>query len=156
MIRRCRARLATVPRPERISLVCGDILSIRIQNASVVALNYTLQFLPLDDRAALLRRIAAGLVPGGILLFCEKVIHGEPFLAELQQRFYHAYKREMGYSDLEISQKREALEKVLVPETVETHLRRLRETGFAAVDIWHKWFNFAAFIAVKALPGGGL
>ncbi len=63
----------------------------------------------------------------------------------------HSFKRENGYSELEISQKREALEKVLVPETVETHGVRLSQAGFASFDMWLKWFNFAAFIAVK--PG---
>ena len=150
MLERCRERLKTVPRPERVSLVCGDIRRTAIQGASVVVLNYTLQFLPPADRLDLLQRIAAGLVPEGILLFCEKVVHADPALAVLQQRFYHAYKRENGYSELEISQKREALEKVLLPETVETHLERLGRAGFGPVDIWHKWFNFAAFIAIKA------
>ena len=150
MIERCRARLKNVPRPERMTLICGDIRQAEIQNASVVVLNYTLQFLPQDDRLGLLRRISGGLVPGGVLLFCEKVLHDHRVLADLQQSFYHAYKRENGYSELEISQKREALEKVLVPETVENHLVRLGQAGFGPVDIWHKWFNFAAFIAIKA------
>lgn len=149
MIERCRHRLKTVPRPERMTLICDDIRKAEIQNASVVVLNYTLQFLPRTDRPGLLRRIAGGLVPGGVLLFCEKVLHSHPVLADLQQSFYHAYKRENGYSELEISQKREALEKVLIPETVENHLTRLGQAGFAPVDIWHKWFNFAAFIAIK-------
>jgi len=142
-------RLGMVPRPERVRLVCGDARRTPIEKASVVVLNYTLQFLPLNDRPVLLKTIAAGLVRGGVLLFSEKTIHGDARLARLQQDFYHGFKRENGYSELEISQKREALEKVLIPETLECHLERLRLAGFGPVEIWHKWFYFAAFIALR-------
>jgi tRNA (cmo5U34)-methyltransferase len=70
-------------------------------------------------------------------------------MAELQQELYYSFKRENGYSELEISQKREALDKVLIPETVEQHQQRLRQAGFGVIDLWQKWFNFAAWIAIK-------
>jgi tRNA (cmo5U34)-methyltransferase len=149
MLERYRKNLQEVRRNNRIHLICQDICHTAIRGASVVVLNYTLQFLPLEKRLDLMRAIYNGLEKSGILLFCEKVTHGVPELADLQNRFYHAFKRENGYSELEISQKREALEKVLIPETVKTHLVRLQQAGFAAVDVWHKWFNFAAFMAVK-------
>jgi tRNA (cmo5U34)-methyltransferase len=149
MIARCRERLNRAPRPERVVLSCGDIRHIQIRNASMVVLNYTLQFLPVADRLDLLKNIAAGLLPGGVLLFCEKITHSHAAMNDLQHKFYHAFKRENGYSELEISQKREALEKILIPETMETHLQRMQAAGFEPVDIWHKWFNFAAFIAFK-------
>jgi tRNA (cmo5U34)-methyltransferase len=149
MLARYRKNLREVPRNDRIHLICQDIFHTDIKGASVVVLNYTLQFLPLEKRLDLMRAICNGLEKDGILLLCEKVTHGVPELAGLQNCFYHAFKRENGYSELEISQKRDALEKVLIPETVETHLARLQQAGFGAVDMWHKWFNFAAFIAVK-------
>ncbi len=149
MIEMVRQRLGAEPESCGIQLLCEDIRRTRIERASVVALNFTLQFVPVADRDALIFKIFNGLQPGGILLLCEKVIHDEPALAELQTELYYSFKRKNGYSELEISQKREALEKVLVPETVQNHEVRLTQAGFAGIDIWLKWFNFAAFIAVK-------
>jgi len=142
-------RLAAMPGAERVTLKCEDISETTIQNASVVVLNFTLQFLPPARRFALIERIYRGLVPGGILLFSEKVTHADPPMSNLQQGLYYTFKRENGYSELEISQKREALEKVLIPDTMEQHAERLQRAGFSAIDLWHKWFNFAAWIAIK-------
>jgi tRNA (cmo5U34)-methyltransferase len=149
MLEMLQQRLDARPHPCEIQLVCQDIRRTRIEQASVVVLNFTLQFLPLADRDELMGKIFAGLQPGGVLLFCEKIIHADPQMAELQNDFYYSFKRENGYSELEISQKREALEKVLVPETMDTHQGRLQHAGFAAIEIWLKWFNFAAWIAIK-------
>ena len=118
----------------------------------MVILNLTLQFVPPADRQALLSRIFNALIPGGILLLTEKTVHAHAGLSDLQQDFYYRFKAENGYSQMEISQKSEALENVLVPDTVETHLARLDQAGFKAVDIWLKWFNFASFIALKDMP----
>jgi len=120
-----------------------------MQQASVVVINFTLQFIPPADRDALLQRIHAALIPGGALMFSEKIIHPDPRLSELQVDFYYRFKRENGYSELEISQKREALENVLVPETVAAHHERLRRCGFNDTDIWLKWFNFCSWICIK-------
>ncbi|MEZ4485354.1 MAG: carboxy-S-adenosyl-L-methionine synthase CmoA, partial [Syntrophotaleaceae bacterium] len=139
-------RLADCPWGDRIKLVCGDICEQSLADASVVVITLTLQFLPLATRDALLERIWRALRPGGVLLLAEKVVHADPDLDALQQDFYYRYKRERGYSELEISQKREALENVLIPETVEAHLERLRRAGFARHDLWFKWFNFAALL----------
>lgn len=143
------ARLADMPCRSFIQLRCQDIRHTVIQAASAVVLNFTMQFLPLEERDALMAGIYAGLQPGGMLLFCEKITHADAVLADLQSTFYHAFKRENGYSELEISQKREALEKVLIPETLEIHLDRLRRSGFKRLEIWYKWFNFAALVAIK-------
>lgn len=144
-----RERLTGTPMEEHITLKCEDIRRTPIESASVVVLNFTLQFVPPENRDALMNRIYHGLKPGGILLFCEKITHAHGGMAELQRAFHHAFKRENGYSDLEISRKREALEKVLIPESLESHLQRLDRAGFSAVDAWLKWFNFAALIAIK-------
>jgi tRNA (cmo5U34)-methyltransferase len=144
-----RERLTSTPWIDRITLQCQNISQTIIENASVVVLNFTQQFLPPNDRDALTSKIYEGLTPGGVLLFSEKITHKNKNLSDLQQDFYYAFKRENGYSDLEISQKREALEKVLIPETMEKHLERLQQAGFNAMDVWQKWFNFAALIAIK-------
>jgi tRNA (cmo5U34)-methyltransferase len=152
MIKVCRERMQSLPAGARIDLRCCDIRELDMNNASVVILNLTLQFIPPEDRRDILSRIFRALAPGGVLLLTEKTVHPHAGLSQLQQDFYYRLKAEHGYSQMEISQKREALENVLIPETVETHMERLAQVGFRAVDIWLKWFNFAAFIALKETP----
>jgi len=128
---------------------CEDILETRLENASVVILNFTLQFIPPDHRRALMQRIYEGLRPGGILVISEKIILPDPELNELMIELYHDFKESMGYSRLEISRKRTALENVLIPETLEEHRVRLQEAGFRAFDVWFQCFNFASMVAFK-------
>ncbi len=142
-------RLAEIPQRQRIDLRQGDIRDIDMEGASVVIINLTLQFLPLTDRDTLIRRIHQALAPGGLLLLTEKVVHEDEALSDLQVDFYYRFKAENGYSQMEISQKREALENVLIPETVENHRQRLESAGFKSCDLWLKWFNFASLLAVK-------
>jgi tRNA (cmo5U34)-methyltransferase len=149
MLAEFERRLAALGRSGEVNPVCGDIRDIEITRASVVVVNYTLQFIPAVDRDALLQRIHDTLIPGGILMFSEKVIHPDSCLSTLQMDFYYRFKRENGYSELEISQKREALENVLVPETVDAHQDRLRRCGFSEFDLWLKWFNFCSWICLK-------
>jgi tRNA (cmo5U34)-methyltransferase len=152
MLKVCRERFQSLNGNAHITLKCADIRDLEMADASVIILNLTLQFLPPSDRQAVLERIYGALVPGGVLLLTEKTVHVHAGLNELQQDFYYRFKAENGYSQMEISQKREALENVLIPETVETHSGRLNDVGFKAVDIWLKWFNFASFIALKEVP----
>jgi tRNA (cmo5U34)-methyltransferase len=133
----------------RIRLLRADMENLEMSEASVIILNLTLQFLDVSRRDGLLEKIHAALRPGGILLLTEKVVHEEEDLSLLQQAFYYGFKAEQGYSQLEIGQKREALENILVPETPGAHLERLQKSGFGTIDIWLKWFNFASFLAVK-------
>ena len=144
-----QSRLDNHPAGDQIELVEASLQDIPLETSSVVVLNLTLQFLPVAERDALIARIHDALVPGGILLITEKVIHKEKVLSNLQQEFYWKFKGENGYSNLEISQKRDALENVLIPETVETHVERFSKAGFSKVDIWQKWFNFTSFICMK-------
>ncbi|MFO7883410.1 MAG: carboxy-S-adenosyl-L-methionine synthase CmoA [Desulfobacteraceae bacterium] len=134
---------------KNIKLVCDLAEHIEISNASVVVVNLTLQFIPPEKRDCLVKKIYNGLVSNGILLLTEKITHTHPLLADLQITWYQNFKKKNGYSDLEISQKRDALEKVLIPETIEKHENRLKKAGFSHMDIWLKWFNFASMIAVK-------
>jgi tRNA (cmo5U34)-methyltransferase len=147
MLSRAQAMLAS-QHPD-IQWSCQDVRAASIEDASVVVLNFTLQFLPPADRLALLKRIHAGLRPGGILILSEK-IRGEDRLAdELLTEMHHAFKRANGYSQLEISRKRTALENVLVPETLDAHRQRLRQAGFGRVDLWFQCFNFVSVVARK-------
>jgi tRNA (cmo5U34)-methyltransferase len=145
----CAKRLDAIGRSGDIIHQKADIRKVPLEPADVVAANFTLQFIPPADRDALVQSIHATLAPGGIFLFSEKTIHPDPAMADLEVDFYYRFKKENGYSELEISQKREALENVLVPETVADHENRLRRCGFAARDLWLKWFNFCSWICVR-------
>jgi tRNA (cmo5U34)-methyltransferase len=112
-----------------------------------VVLNFTLQFLPPGDRLPLLARIRDGLRAGGILILSEKIAGRDAAADGLLTEMHHAFKRANGYSELEISRKRSALEKVLVPETLDTHRQRLAAAGFARADLWFQCFNFVSLVA---------
>lgn len=133
----------------KIECRCEDILASPINNASMVILNFTLQFIPLEQRTELLRRIFDGMKPGGLLVISEKILFPDPDLNGLMVDLYHGFKENMGYSKLEISQKRAALEKVLLPETLAQHRERLESVGFHTVDVWFQCFNFASMVAFK-------
>ena len=147
MIDKCRAQDAV---PGTIEWRCEDIRSTKIRDASMVVLNLTLQFLPPGERAALLRSICEGLNPGGVLVLSEKVVFDNPVEDERMRELYQGFKKTMGYSDLEISQKRDALENVLIPDTEATHRERLLTAGFAEVHTCFRAFNFVSWLAVKA------
>lgn len=117
--------------------------------ASMAVLNFVLQFIPLAERQSLLARVASVLTPGGVLVLSEKICYTDPMEERLQQSLYYDFKRNNGYSEMEISQKREALENVLVPETIETHRHRLLQVGFREVHLWYRCFNFCSMIAIR-------
>ncbi len=150
MVARCREVIAADNSRIPVDVVEADLRDVPIENASVVLIYYTLQFLPVAERDALIRRIHDGLRPGGVLVLAEKLVF-EP--AERQawlDTHHHDFKRSQGYSDLEIARKRQAIENVLVPETREQHHARLRAAGFDAVIDWFQCFNFAAIAATTA------
>ncbi len=131
-------------------VICDDIQKVALENASVVVLNFTLQFLTPDARLAMLRNIHAGLRPGGVLILSEKLHFDDPVEQAVLTDLHLEFKRANGYSELEISQKRSALENVLIPEIRGQHVERLRLAGFSQVLPWFQGFNFAALLAVKA------
>ena len=132
-----------------VIMQCADLQDVEINNASVVVLNFTLQFIPLADRLALIERIYEGLLPGGILILSEKIAFSDDEQNEFHIDVHHDFKRANGYSDLEISQKRSALENVLIPETLSEHKQRLKNAGFDFIDMWFQCFNFVSMVAVK-------
>lgn len=151
MIERLRRTLAEAPQPPRVPIqpVCQDIRSVEIVDASVVVLNFTLQFIDPPDRGPLLQRIARGLRPGGILLLSEKIRFESDQEQALQTDWHHDFKRAQGYSELEIARKRDALENVLLPETLDAHRQRLQAAGFQAVHGWFQAFNFVSLLATR-------
>lgn len=149
MVARCQEYLdkdaATLPVQTR----CQDIRDVEICNASVVVMNYTLQFIPLAERTDLLQKIFAGLLPGGVLILAEKVLDAAIEQEQLFQSLHADFKRAQGYSDIEISQKRASLENVLVSESLETHQQRFTDVGFRQSAVWFRCYNFAALLAIK-------
>lgn len=137
------------PSLPQLQLICADMAEVEITQASICILNFTLQFIPLAERAAFISKLAEGLLPGGVLILSEKIRFEEPEHEALMVELHHNFKRSNGYSDLEIAQKRSALEKVLIPETLEAHKERLAKAGFRAVDCWFQCYNFASIIAFK-------
>lgn len=147
MIDGLRNRLGDALAAGRIEARCADVEVVEIAGAGLVLLNLTLQFLPPARRLAMLRRVRRGLVPGGALLLVEKVVWRDPARDALMTDLYADFKRANGYSDLEISRKRAALERVLIPDSIETHEARLHEAGFGRVERWFQCLNFVGWLA---------
>ncbi|MEX2961535.1 carboxy-S-adenosyl-L-methionine synthase CmoA [Microbulbifer sp. TYP-18] len=152
MVERARAVLAADSGQIPVTLVCDDLQQVPVVDASVVVLNFTLQFIPVAEREPILSKIYAGLRPGGVLILSEKVAFADRDHEDLMIELHHSFKRANGYSELEIAQKRAALEKILIPETLGTHRERLKKAGFDSVDVWFQCFNFASMIAIKGKP----
>jgi tRNA (cmo5U34)-methyltransferase len=150
MIKRCQSRLHRHMPEANLKLLCEDIENTVISNASIVVVNFTLQFLPPQTRLALLQNIYQGLLPGGVLVLSEKLVFEDSEENQHQIKWHHAFKSANGYSDLEISQKRAAIENVLIPDTLQQHQQRLTEAGFDKTYQWFQSFNFASLISIKS------
>lgn len=128
----------------------ADISDINIENASVVVMNFTLQFLSPEKRDEMLQNIFDGLVPGGVLLISEKIAFEEKDEQEFQVEMHHEFKKLNGYSDLEVSQKRKSLENVMILDTLQQHYERFEKTGFKKSYLWFQCFNFVSLAAFKS------
>lgn len=149
MIEKCKSQLAD-QFSDRVNLICSDIREIEITNASFVVLNLTLQFVPQPQRLKLLSDIYQGMQPGSALLLSEKIRVKDGERDNSYVDWYYDFKRANGYSDLEIAQKRNALEEVLVLDTPEDHEERLLKAGFSVIYPWFQALNFMSFLAVKS------
>lgn len=149
MIERCRKNINHIQPNIDITLSCQDILDTDINKASVIAMNYTLQFIPLEKRQHLIQTLYDGMLPGAALLLSEKIILDNAIDDELFTELHHDYKRANGYSDLEISQKRSALDNVLIRDDLDTHHTRLTQAGFSRIQTWFQCFNFISLVAIK-------
>lgn len=149
MVARCRQHVAAYHSHIPVQILCDDIRQIEIENASMVILNFTLQFLPPEDREALLQKIYRGLKPNGVLVLSEKFCFEDNAINDLLIDLHHQFKRANGYSELEVSQKRTALENVMRPDNIELHKARLGEIGFKHTELWFQCFNFGSMVAIK-------
>lgn len=154
MVSKCRSLLEqqeskSPAKHTSIELRCQNILDTEIENASLVTMNLTLQFLEAHHRLPMLQRICDGLLPGGALILSEKIAVANEYGQNLLTDLHHGFKKQQGYSELEVAQKRSALENVLIPDSLETHQERLRSAGFNHIQLWFQCFNFISLIAVK-------
>ena len=135
---------------ENAKIICGNIEDIVIDsNVDMIIMNYTLQFIREDLRPKILANIHKSLRPGGVFILSEKINTNDSTFHQLITDLYYDYKRRQGYSELEISQKREALENVLVPLTPNQQIELLHNAGFANVEQAFRWYNFTSYIALK-------
>lgn len=147
MIESCRQVINQDSSPTAVSVEQQDILSSDFTNISLCSLNLTLQFIAPEQRLPLLTNIANNTLPGGALFLSEKVHFEDSQSLQYLTDLHHQFKKHQGYSDLEVAQKRSAIENVLIPETIECHKQRLLDAGFSHVVIALQAFNFVSFIA---------
>ena len=149
MIARCRENInkdsATIP----VHVLEQDILATEFDRASLSVMNFTLQFIPAEQRPELLGRISAATLAGGAFVLSEKIKANSDNEQQILTDLHHQFKSSSGYSELEIAQKRNALEEVLIPDTVDTHISNLTRAGFKQVHLWFQCFTFVSMIAIK-------
>ncbi len=149
MVKRCRQGLEDNCGPTGVKVRLENLLDTSVENASVVVLNFTLQFLDPGQRQELVNRISTGMRTGGALILSEKICFTTPREQEDQVMWHHDFKRTQGYSDLEIAQKRNALEAVLIPDTEQQHLERFSRAGLTRSRRWFQCFNFVSYISFR-------
>ncbi len=150
MLERAQQKLDAHPSRRERSLLCYDIHEqLDVRDASVAIMTLTLQFVRPLHRERIVRQIADGLRPQGALILVEKLTEGDTLFNRLFIKYYYDMKRRRGYSELEIAQKREALENVLIPYRLEENEALLRSCGFSRINVWFRWYNFCGLIAVK-------
>jgi tRNA (cmo5U34)-methyltransferase len=150
MLDRAREKIARTGTQRGHELICADLNDdIEITNASVVVMNLTLQFIRPVRRQRVMSNIAKGVLPGGCLLIVEKVLSKDSKINRSFIKYYYDFKQRNGYSEMEIAQKREALENVLIPYRLEEDYELFLNSGFSFADVFFKWYNFCGIVAVK-------
>lgn len=149
MVDRCQTYVDAYRGETPVQIICADINEFELEPCSMVILNFTLQFVEPKLRQELINRIFAQLSTNGLLVLSEKIRHDNPLADELMIDLHHQFKRDNGYSELEVSQKRAALENVMRIDTQAIHEQRLRDAGFSTVQNWFRCFNFTSWVAIK-------
>ena len=149
MINSCKKNIEKKKVELPIEFIIDDILNIKIKNSSLVIMNFSLQFIPVEQRDELINKIFNSLLPGGVLILSEKIFSDSDFEDDVTTQLHFQMKKMNGYDESEIARKREALENVLMPESIDSHFSRLKRIGFEKYFTWFKCFNFASIIAFK-------
>ena len=147
MVEQCEKNLHN--KVDNLQAICDDINQVQIKSASIVVLNLTLQFIDVNLRSNLIKKIYDGLESGGILIISEKIHFDDAVTQNQITKLHMDFKKENGYSELEIANKRQAIENVLITETKEQHLNRLRDCGFVETSCFFQCLNFVSFLSVK-------
>ena len=147
MVEQCEKNLHS--KVDNLQAICDDINQVQIKSASIVVLNLTLQFIDVNLRFNLIKKIYDGLESGGILIISEKIHFEDAVMQNQITKLHMDFKKENGYSELEIANKRQAIENVLITETKEQHLNRLRDCGFVETSCFFQCLNFVSFLSVK-------
>ena len=148
MLAKARAKIAAREVRRPVELVCADLnSSLPLEGVSVALLVLTLQFVRPLQRERLLHDVRRGLVDGGCLIMVEKVLGDTPLFNRLWIDHYYKMKERNGYTQLEIAQKREALENVLIPYRLDENRELLARCGFSQADTFFKWYNFCGIVA---------
>jgi len=147
MINQARKNLKDIS--ENIVFSIANIEDSNIENASLIILNLTLQFIPIESRYKFIQKIFASLKHDGVLFYSEKIHFKDDIRQNLIENLHIKFKKENGYSQTEIYKKRKALEKVLITETIEDHTARLEMIGFKKVSVVFQCLNFVSFVAHK-------
>lgn len=151
MLDQAKLKAELFSKQDSLNFTKGDIIDVDQPGTSAFILNYTLQFIRPLNRESFLKRIYNNLAPGGICILSEKTISHHSGLNRNYINIYHQFKKERGYSELEIAKKREALENVLIPCSSEENRAMLQSAGFIEVEPFFQWFNFISFVAIKPL-----
>ena len=147
---RAQEKIAAAGLSERIRLESAELdADLALSPCDMVLMNWTLQFVRPVAREALVRGVAGALRPGGVLFLSEKILVAQSLLNRLYIEFYYDYKRQHGYTDTEIRNKREALENVLVPYRSDENRTLLSRCGFNRIDAFFRWYNFESLVAIK-------
>jgi tRNA (cmo5U34)-methyltransferase len=153
MLARARKNVQENHFQERIELchadLNGQLSDLSLENAGVVTLCWTLQFIRPLRRDNLIRWIYDALADEGVLIVTEKILTNSGHMNRFFIDLYYEFKKRRGYADAEIVRKREALENVLIPYRLDENVELFRRNGFELVETFFQWFNFAGFLCVK-------
>lgn len=144
-----RAQKKIIAHGASIELECADITKTDLRGSDIILANYMLQFIRPLKRNEFVKKIADSLNVGGLFIFSEKIFFDESVLNKQMIDIYYDFKKLQGYSEFEISQKREALENVLVPYSEEENKQMIKDAGFSYVESIFKYGNFVTFLAKK-------
>ncbi len=149
MLKKAKHKVKMYSKSDRIKFICADINNFPILNAGGIILNYTLQFIRPINRIEVLKNLYNSLRDGGVIILSEKIISHDKKLNVFFKQMYYSFKKENNYSELEIANKREALEDVLIPYSIEENIKMLKHVGFKSVETFFQWFNFCSIFAIK-------
>lgn len=149
MVERCKMHVQAFKGKTEVEIIEADIMDVTLKPASMTVLNFTLQFIEREKRQGLLTKIAENTLAGGILVLSEKITQPDAICQAAVTELHLDFKRANGYSELEIAQKRTALENVMKTDTLEQHIARLKQAGFNHITPWFQCFNFVSLLAIK-------